>query len=203
MLFLLAIDPLQQILNMATALGILKPVQDRTTRLRTSLYAYNAGSFANPSKEELSATSHMLDVFADATGLRMYLIKTEVFPNRCEHIDHADTLFVFPAKLVVFPDKYLGLPLHIRHHRKVDLLPLIDKFGACIPSWRDKDLTRAGRVDLAKSILTAIPPGGHPLPRWKFKKMDKLARIFFGTMLTVRTPNSLSLPGPLEDCVYP
>lgn len=120
----------------------------------------------------------------------MYLTKTKVFPNRCEHIDHADTLFVFPAKLAAFPDKYLCLPLHIRRHRKVDLLPLINKFVARIPGWRGKDLTRAGWVDLAKSVLTAIPPGGHPAPQMDAQEDGQVGHDFFWNNADCENANS-------------
>jgi exonuclease III len=181
MLFILAIDPLQRILHMATDMGVLKPVQARTARLRTSLYADDAGIFANPDKEELLAIRHILDVFADATGLRTNLDKTEVFPIRCEGVDLADALSAFPAKLATFPGRYLGLPLHIRRLRKVDLQPLIDKYGARIPGWRGRNLTRAGRVSLSKTVLTPTVTYHStviPLPKWAVRKLDKLARNF-------------------------
>jgi hypothetical protein len=59
--------------------------------------------------------------------------KTEVFPVRCDDIDLDDILSAFPAKIATFPGKYLGLPLHFRRLRKVDLQPLIDKIAAKLP----------------------------------------------------------------------
>jgi hypothetical protein len=84
------------------------------------------------------------------------MIKTEVFPVRYVEVDLADILADFPAKIVTFPGKYLGLPLHFRCLRKVDLQPLIDKIAGKLPIWMGKNLARPGRVTLAKSVLMAI-----------------------------------------------
>lgn len=48
MLFILAINPLQKVLDLATQQGILTPLPLATTKLRTSLYADDAATFINP-----------------------------------------------------------------------------------------------------------------------------------------------------------
>jgi hypothetical protein len=53
MLFILAIDPLQRILSLATQHGILRPIRSRSASCRVSIYADDAGTFDNPVKEEL------------------------------------------------------------------------------------------------------------------------------------------------------
>jgi hypothetical protein len=53
LLFILAIDPLQHIIEMAAQKGVLKPVLPKTAQLRCSLYADDAAIFANPSALEL------------------------------------------------------------------------------------------------------------------------------------------------------
>jgi hypothetical protein len=110
----------------------------------------------NPLNDELQAISSILDFFGKASGLVTNMIKTEVFPVRYDEVDLADILADFPAKIVTFPGKYLGLPLHFRCLRKVDLQPLIDKIAGKLPIWMGKNLARPGRVTLAKSVLMAI-----------------------------------------------
>jgi hypothetical protein len=138
MLFILAIDPLQRILSKATLHGILRPIRSRITRFRISLYADDAGIFVNPLKDELQAISSILHCFGQASGLITNMIKTEVFPVRCDEVDLADILADFPAKIATFPGKYLGLPLHFRRLRKVDLQPLIDKIAGKLPGCGEK-----------------------------------------------------------------
>jgi hypothetical protein len=181
MLFILAIDPLQRILSSATQLGILSPIRSRTNRCHISLYADDAGIFVNPSKEDLRAISSILDCFGKASGLVTNMTKTEIFPVRCADVDLQEILNDFPAKLACFPGKYLGLPLHFRRLRKVDLQPLIDKIAGKLPGWIGKNLARPGRVILAKTVLMATSTyhaTAIPLPKWARDRINKIARTF-------------------------
>jgi hypothetical protein len=45
-----------------------------------------------------------------------------------------------------FPCRYLGLPLHSKKLRKVDFIPLLDKIGGKLPSWKGKLMTKAARA---------------------------------------------------------
>jgi hypothetical protein len=68
------------------------------------------------------------------------LNKTKVFPIRCDETTVAEALIDFPGKIGKFPGKYLGLPLHTRKLRRVDVQPLLDKIGGRIPGWKGKCL---------------------------------------------------------------
>ena len=181
MLFILAIDPLQLMFRTASQAGILKPIRARPASCRVSLYADDAGIFANPVKEEIDAIARILACFGDASGLVTNVSKTEVFPIRCQDIDLPAILSAFPAKLASFPGRYLGLPLHTRWLRRVDLQPLLDKAMGRLPGWKGKNLARPGRVSLAKSVLCAI--ANHhltalSLPTWAIQKLSKITRNF-------------------------
>ena len=181
MLFILAIDPLQQILRLASEEGILKPIRARSARCRISLFADDAGIFANPDKEELRALSAILKAFGEDSGLITNLSNTEVFPIRCGDIDLQDILTVFPAKIASFPGRYLGLPLHYHRLRRVDLQPFIDKIAGRLPGWKGKLLNKPGRVALAQSVLTAMATfhiSALSLPKWILRKVEKIIRGF-------------------------
>jgi hypothetical protein len=178
MLFTLAIDPLQCILSMATQHGILNPIRSCSTSCRISLYADDTGIFIKPIKEELQAITAILDTFGKASGLVTNMAKTEVFPIHCDDIDLDDILSVFPAKIATFPGKYLGLPLHFRRLRKVDLQPLIDKIMDKLPRWMGKNLAHPGRVTLAKTVLFATDVYHAtviPLSDWARRKIIRIA----------------------------
>ena len=66
MLFILAIDPLQLMLRASSNSGILQPIKDHSASCRISLYADDAGIFANPVKEELDAIAGILAYFGEA-----------------------------------------------------------------------------------------------------------------------------------------
>lgn len=51
MLFILAMEPLQRLFQIATSEGLLSPLHTRAAGLRVSLYADDAAVFVKPSKE--------------------------------------------------------------------------------------------------------------------------------------------------------
>jgi hypothetical protein len=114
MLFILAIDPLQRILNLAARNGILSPIPLTTAKLRTSLYANDAVIFINPSREHLLAVKDILHAFGCASGLVTNLEKSSIHPIRCDNIDLDHVLQSFQGTRGTFPCRYLGLQLYTR-----------------------------------------------------------------------------------------
>lgn len=181
MLFILAIDPLHILIELAAHHNIIQPILPRAARLRCSLYADDATLFANLDRQELHHINQLLKVFGDCSGLRVNLNKTEIFPIRCTEATTAEALVDFPGKILSFPGKYLGLPLHTRKLRRVDVQPLIDKIGGRLPGWKGKFLSSAGRETLVKSVLTSQPIyflTVFPVQNWLIKQIDRLRRSF-------------------------
>lgn len=154
----------------------MQPIGRRQIKANISIYADDAAIFINPNQQELEALKDILDMFGQASGLRVNIEKSEIFSIKCEGIDLQHLLQTLPATLKEFPCTYLGLPLHKTRLRKVDLQPLIDKIGGKLPGWKGKHLARAGRVELAKSVLTSIVTHHAtviPLPKWAIKRIDR------------------------------
>lgn len=78
MLCILAIDPLQKILQLAIERGLIKPVQSISAKVRISLYADDTAIFINPCQEDLQALRTILHIFGEASGLKANLNKTMV-----------------------------------------------------------------------------------------------------------------------------
>ena len=181
MLFILAIDPLHHILCLAAETGILQPLRESPVSFRVSLNADDAAVFVGPSRQDLHAVQVILEAFGNATGLRTNLAKTEIFPIRCTEEQMVEALEVFPAKRGVFPCTYLGLPLHYAKLKATNFQPLIDKIGARLAGWRGKHFTRAGRVVLARAVLSSMVTYYltiFALPKWVLKRIDKIRRHF-------------------------
>lgn len=62
-----------------------------------------------------------------------------------------------PCEVTDFPCTYLGLPLSVRKPTKVELLSLIDKIAAHLPTWKASLMNRAGRLVTVKVVLSAVP----------------------------------------------
>lgn len=118
MLFILAIDPLQRLLAKAQEEGLLQPLQRRTSRFNVALYTDDAVVFTRPDKQELQTVQAILHNFGLSTGMVTNLSKSEIYAIRCEDLDLQDIISPFPAQLKAFQCTYLGLPLHIRKHKK-------------------------------------------------------------------------------------
>jgi hypothetical protein len=77
-LFILAMDVLNRIFEIATEEGRLTPLKGRQAKLRLSLYADDAVIFTNPNKEDISCMMQIMEAFGEATGLRINIAKSTV-----------------------------------------------------------------------------------------------------------------------------
>jgi hypothetical protein len=84
LLFILAIDPLQRIIEVATNKGILKPILPKAANLCCSLYVDDATIFADPSSLELEHPHKILTFFGDCSGLKINIAKMKIFLIRME-----------------------------------------------------------------------------------------------------------------------
>jgi hypothetical protein len=181
LLFILAIDPLQRIIEVAANKGILSPVLPRAANLRCSLYADDAAIFASPSNMEVEHLHRILIFFGECSGLRINISKTEIYPIRLDTNTVEHLLQNFPGKVCTFPGKYLGLPLHVRKLRKIDVQPLLDRIGARLPGWKGRFLSSAGRETLVKTVLSSQPiyhMTVFPELKWLIKRIDRMRRSF-------------------------
>jgi hypothetical protein len=68
-LFILAMDPPQKVLDMATREGLLTPIGAQPFKIRTSLYVDDAALFLRPIASDVNNLQHILRFFGDGTGL--------------------------------------------------------------------------------------------------------------------------------------
>jgi hypothetical protein len=72
MLFILAMDPLQRLLDKATEQGLLSPIGADPIKMRTSLYADDAALFIRPTVSDITNVQLILAGFGEATGLHTF-----------------------------------------------------------------------------------------------------------------------------------
>jgi hypothetical protein len=107
--------------------------------------------------------------------------KTEIFPIRMQASMMHTIVQNFLGKIGAFPGKYLGLPLHTRKLRKIEVQPLIDKIGARLPGWEGKFLSSSGRETLVKTVLSSLPIYHLTVfqaKKWLIKRIDCIRRSF-------------------------
>jgi hypothetical protein len=134
MLFILAMEPLQRLFDQAASDGLLSPICSSAAKLRVSLYADDAAVFVQPTKEDVATVAETLELFGQVSGLLTNRSKCAVYPIRCDNINLEEVMEGFQCPIQSFPCNYLGLPLHYRQLRRVDVQPLVDKMSNGLPS---------------------------------------------------------------------
>jgi hypothetical protein len=75
----------------------------------------------------------------------------------------------------------LGLPLHTRKLRRIEVQPLIDNISARLVDWKGKLLSKAGRETLVKIVLSSQPIYHltvFPSQKWVIQRIDRIRRSF-------------------------
>jgi hypothetical protein len=111
LLFILTIEPLNQLLQVATDRALLTKLNGRAARFHVSMYADDAVVFLKPSVRDTTNLREILLNFGRVTGLQTNLQKTIVSTISCDNIDLEEILASLPIARAHFPLKYLGLPL--------------------------------------------------------------------------------------------
>ncbi|XP_077227034.1 uncharacterized protein LOC143860333 [Tasmannia lanceolata] len=92
--------------------------------------------------------------------------------------------FIFNFRTGTLPIRYLGLPLISSRLKRQDCLPLLDKLKKRIACWPNKFLSKAGRIELAKSVLSSFQTywcSAFNLPVSILHSIDKISRDFIWT----------------------
>ena len=168
-------------MDIATEDGILSPLRGRYAKLRLSLYADDAVIFLNPVNEEVAALFKILEQFGNASSLKLNVSKCLVAPIRCLGLDLDQILAPFTGQRVSFPIKYLGLPLTLGRLKLVHVQNIIDKARTKLAGWQGWLLNIAGRRELVRLVLSAIPTyllSALKVPKQLLKDIDKARRRF-------------------------
>lgn len=155
LLFVISIDPLQQLLELATRKGLLHKIRGRGTIMRTSLYADDAAVFMAPIKRDIDNLAAILKGFGEVSGLQTNFSKSSFIPIKCAHLNLEHITQSLPAVRASFPMRYLGLPLSVWQLKKVDFQFLEDKAAAKLIPWEGNNITTIGCTTLVKSSLAS------------------------------------------------
>ena len=81
MLFILAMEPLHRLFEHATRRGVLEPLARTGMKQRLSIFADDVVVFIKPKLVELEACKNILDLFGEASGLRINMMKSVALSN--------------------------------------------------------------------------------------------------------------------------
>jgi hypothetical protein len=122
------------------------------------------------------ATKAILQVFGEASGLRVNYRKTSATLIREQEGDADRVVETLGCEVVGFPIRYLGMQLALRPLTKAEWQPLIDQVIHCVPAWQRGMIQKSGRLILIKLVISARPI--HQLmvaeaPAWVLEELVK------------------------------
>ncbi|KAL2226576.1 UNVERIFIED_CONTAM: putative mitochondrial protein [Sesamum indicum] len=130
-----------------------------------------------------------LDRFAEWSGLRLNIQKSHIIISRSAHERKGQLLSLLGFQEGHLPMRYLGLPLISSRLTISDCQPLLSKIDARIAGWEGMSLSYAGRVQIIKSVLSALSiywASAFILAKSIIKEVEKRLRRFLwkGTSMT-------------------
>ncbi|KAJ4805083.1 RNA-directed DNA polymerase (Reverse transcriptase)-related family protein [Rhynchospora pubera] len=148
-------------------------------------YADDTLIFASANSAALRVLKLVLHLFQKVSGLLVSEQKSTIVPVNLSEQQAVVLLEFFGYAQAALPMLYLGLPLTIGRPDRSCYQPLITKIQQRLQGWKSKLLSRAGRLTLVSSVLTAIPTyfmSVFLLPKWLLKSVVKeRSRFLWGS----------------------
>ena len=150
-------------------------------RQRLSIFADDVVVFIKPKSTELDICKNILEMFGEASGLRINMGKSVALPIRCNDQEAGTVCHRLGCPRGAFPIKYLGLPLTLRKQSAAQMQFLVDQMANCLPKWKAALMPKSGRLTLVQSVLCAMPIHAMmalDLPKKTISAMNKVCRGF-------------------------
>lgn len=131
--------------------------------------------------KNLKIIKHVLDMYAQMSGLHINLNKTIFVPIAISEQLISSISRILGYRRGTFLIKYLGLQLSIKKPRKQDFLLLISSTQKRLAGWKSHLLSISDRRILVCFVMSVIPlhyMHAFRLPTWLTKHLDRLARAF-------------------------
>ncbi|KAJ4785579.1 RNA-directed DNA polymerase (reverse transcriptase)-related family protein [Rhynchospora pubera] len=154
-------------------------------------YADDTLLFAPATPPALQALKTTLELFSTVSGLSINFAKSCFVPVNLQPSLFADVQSVLQCSPAELPVTYLGLPLTLKRPTRQAYHDLIQKIEKRLQGWKSKLLSRAGRIQLAASVISSIPIyflSVFLLPKWVLNSIDKLRRQFIWGESSAITP---------------
>ncbi|XP_077253652.1 uncharacterized protein LOC143892704 [Tasmannia lanceolata] len=154
LLFCITMEMLTTFLNQALLhKHISSPFSKGDLTITHLLFAYDVMIFIDPSTESALGVKNCLAQFRNWSGLDINTLKSKIFFTGCSDHVKEHVYAILNISEGVLPIKYLGLPLVTTRLSANDCQPLLSKIRNMIVLWSNRNLARAGRLELIKSVL--------------------------------------------------
>jgi hypothetical protein len=156
LLFVLATNLLQSVINKAKSMGLLKlPLNvGYTNDYPIIQYADDTLLIMEACPVQLHTLKSLINTFADSTCLRDNYSKSCLYPINLSQERLENLAATFNCKAGSLPFTYLGLPLSINKPSVQDCLPLVDRVERRLCST-SLFLTQGGKLKMVNSVLSS------------------------------------------------
>ncbi|KAJ4789773.1 RNA-directed DNA polymerase (reverse transcriptase)-related family protein [Rhynchospora pubera] len=144
-------------------------------------YADDTLIFCTVKGKAVQSLKLVLATFSLCSGLNLNLNKSSFVPLNLSPAQINSVTSILNCDMAQLPLSYLGLPLTTNRPTRDVYHQLIEKIERKLAGWKNKLLSRAGRLTLVTSVMTSIPiffMSVFKLPSWVIKTIDKLRRNF-------------------------
>ncbi|KAL6643274.1 hypothetical protein ACP70R_021455 [Stipagrostis hirtigluma subsp. patula] len=157
LLFVLAADLLQAIVNRAFQQGLLyPPIHQDSEDFSIIQYADDTLMIMQADARQLVCLKALLQSFASSAGLKVNYGKSMMVPINV-HPQRAQVLAqTFGCQIGTMPFTYLGLPLGTTKPRVQDLSPMMDRIERKLTAASSL-LSYTGRLQLVNSVISSLP----------------------------------------------
>jgi hypothetical protein len=158
LLFVLAADFFQSIINKAKDINLLKlPMPLRCSAdFPVIQYADDTLIVMEACSKQLWTLKALLQSFGTSTGLNVNYSKSMMIPINLTEEKLAHLARTFGCEAGKLPFTYLGLPLSLTKPRVIDFTPLVNKCERRLAAT-SMFLNQAGRLELTNSVFTTLP----------------------------------------------
>lgn len=181
MLFNLAVDTFQQMVKVINEF-LTDPISQKTRESVVAFqYADDTVVIASATVTTLVTLKMVISLFAKISGLRVNYKKSLFVPINLSPLNIRCIEAILGCKQANFPIRYLGMPLTILKPRRAQFMPLIEKVERRLSGWKGKLISRGGRMELVRSVLSSIPiyfMTCFRLPQWVINRIDRIRRTF-------------------------
>ncbi|KAM0838180.1 hypothetical protein ACQ4PT_061150 [Festuca glaucescens] len=176
LLYVIGMEVLTCMIVNAVEQHLFSPLAGITPMQRISVYADDVVLFVKENESELRVVKEILELFGEASGLKVNYSKTTATVIRGNEESRIRVQETLQCELAEFPLKYLGLQLALRPLTKAQWQPLLDGMIKWIPAWQRGMIARSGRLILIKSVVTARSIHQFLVaeaPDWMLEELDR------------------------------
>lgn len=181
MLFTIAVDVFQQMVGSLNEFLQRKLTRKIGEAIIALQYADDTAIVASADITSLISLKLVMRIFSSISGLRINYKKSIFVPLNLTESHITWVQHVLGCSRAKFPVSYLGMPLTVFKPTRDTYAPLLEKIERRLGGWKSKMLSKGGRLELVRSVLSAIPiyhMTCFQLPQWVIDRIDKVRRGF-------------------------